>query len=850
MREKIIFNNSWLFSKESDDISKVDDSSFISITLPHTWNAMDGQDGGGDYYRGVCTYKKSFNLTEEDLSKELFIEFEAIMSSSKVVINRKKEFIHHGGFQTFRIYLNDVCHAGENEILVFADNRSNNYVYPQFADFTFFGGIYRDTYLIKTNKTHFDLSYFGTKGIKITPQLIDEKWFINVESFITNFNDNEIVFELIDEGKVIDNIKINEVKTVTFEVKNPHLWNGRIDPHLYTIKAKILNNADVIDEIEDRVGLRTFYVDPQKGFYLNGKPYHLHGVSRHQDRLNLGWAITKKEHEEDMELIKEVGATTIRLAHYQHAQYFYDLCDQEGMVVWAEIPYISNHMDTGKENVFSQMKELVLQNYNHTSICFWGLSNEITMRGTTKQLIDDHKELNALVKSLDKTRLTTIANVSMTKMDSEICKITDVISYNHYFGWYAGIVDQNGPRLDKFHSLYPSIPLGLSEYGCEAILDWHSETPMQGDYTEEYQAYYHEEMLKTFASRPYLWSTHVWNMFDFAADNRDEGGEKGRNHKGLVTYDRKTKKDSFYIYKAYWNNEDKFIHITSKRYKERSLDSIKVKIYTNLDEVTLFNNDVSLGTKKVEDHKVIFDVALTKGENHIKATSGNYIDETTFIKVDEENEKYHLKDNSDIVNWFDKEGNQIEFNFKEGYLNIDSPIKDIIATPLGKAIMDLTMKFGLKKMGMGEEGPNDDLLEMMSSMSVRKISKLAGSNVITPEILFAINEILNQIKIGEKDLRNNPKTIQISYLNGKISINTYDGYFNLNSKIGPLLKSQFIKEVMKSILLIKPEFKEMTKGFKFFVIKQFKVISLLKLTKKVDDSLAQSINEILTNIKI
>lgn len=850
MREKILFNNSWLFSKECSSLNDVDTSKFIEVTLPHTWNALDGQDGGGDYFRSVCTYKKLLTITKEDLSKELFLEFEAVMSISDVYVNRKHAFHHEGGFQTFRVHLNEFIIEGENEILVLADNRANKIVYPQFADFTFFGGIYRDTSLIKVGHTHFELSYFGTSGIKITPRLIDSKWIVEVESFVTNFDNNEIEYLLLDGDKVLDTKKANNLDKVVFEIKKPHLWNGTLDPHLYSINALLIKDGKEIDIISDNFGLRTFKVDPEKGFYLNDKPYNLHGVSRHQDRLDLGWAITKKEHEEDMELIKEVGANTIRLAHYQHAQYFYELCDKEGMVVWAEIPYISNHMDTAKANAFSQMKELVLQNYNHPSICFWGLSNEITMRGQSESLINDHKELNKFVKELDDTRLTTIANVSMTKMDSEICKITDVISYNHYFGWYAGTVDQNGPWLDKFHSLYPSIPLGLSEYGCEAILDWHSETPTQGDYTEEYQAYYHEEMLKTFATRPYLWSTHVWNMFDFAADNRDEGGKKGRNHKGLVTYDRKTKKDSFYIYKAYWNQKDKFVHIASKRYKERSLETIKVKIYTNLDEVTLFNNGINLGKEVVKDHVATFNVKLNEGENKLVAISDTYKDEATFIKVDKEVESYHLKDNSDIVNWFDKDGNQVDFNFKDGYLNIDSPIKDITATPLGKAIMDLTMKFGMKKMGMGEDGANDDLFEMMGSMSIRKISKLAGANVITPELLYAINEILNKIKIGEKDTRVKGKTLQISYINGLIDVNTYEGYYNLTSKVGALLKSSFIQEVMKSVFLIKPELKSSLKGFKFFVVKQFKVISLLKLTKKVDASLAQSINEILCNIKI
>ena len=307
-------------------------------------------------------------------------------------------------------------------------------------------------------------------------------------------------------------------------------------------------------------------MDPENGFFLNGKSYPLHGVARHQDRLDMGWAISEAEHAEDVALIKEVGANTIRLAHYQHAQPFYDLCDKNGLVLWAEIPLISvfREGEDAKANTLSQMTELISQNYNHPSIFFWGISNEITIAGESEALYQNLCELNALAKKLDPSRLTTMAQVSMVPMDSEHVYITDVQSYNHYFGWYVGDVSENGPWLDEFHRKNPDRPVGVSEYGAEAILTWHTAKPESHDYTEEYQAYYHHEMLKTFATRPYLWSTHVWNMFDFAADARDEGGCKGRNNKGLVTYDRRIKKDAFFIYKAYWTTEP-MVHVCGSR---------------------------------------------------------------------------------------------------------------------------------------------------------------------------------------------------------------------------------------------------------------------------------------------
>lgn len=806
MREKHFFNDGWLFSKQADNFAHALDAEYEEVKIPHTWNNLDGQDGGGDYYRGTCGYKKSLILTEEDLSSSHHLEFEGVMSIADVYVNDTHLAHHEGGFSTFRVRLDGYLHAGTNTILVLADNSANQKVYPQFADFTFFGGIYRDVHLIKTSHEHFALDYFGTSGLKVLPKCVDGKWTVEATAYLEGNEDARVLFAVIDGGKTLET-KEGEGKdpSATFAIENPHLWNGRKDPHLYLLRATLLLGEEKIDEVELHFGLRTFHVDPEKGFFLNGKPYHLHGVSRHQDRLDMGWAISKKEHDEDMALIEEVGATTIRLAHYQHAPYFYDLCDRVGMVVWAEIPYISAHMDTGKENAFSQMKELILQNFHRPSIVCWGLSNEITMRGESPTMIEDHKELNAMVHEMDQSRLTTIAEVSMTKMSSEMCQITDLISYNHYFGWYAGEVGQNGPWLDKFHSLYPKISLGLSEYGCEAILDWHSEDPKQGDYSEEYQAYYHEEMLKTFAVRPYLWSTHVWNMFDFAADNRDEGGKKGRNHKGLVTYDRKTKKDSFYLYKAYWNEEDKFVHICSKRYEERSRETIEVKVYTNLPEVRLTVNGVDLGAKEVRDHKAVFAVALREGENDIVATSGEYRDACKFIKVAEENEKYHLPNAGEVNNWFDENGNEKSFRFREGYLSVDAPISEIVAVPLGKAILSLFMKFGMKKMGMGDGGDFGELLDMVGSMTIRRVAKLAGGNVINNDVLYAINEVLNRIPKEADATPRQGKTMEVALHGETFSLPYYDGYANLKTKIKKLLRIPVVQGALEAVLEMKPE---------------------------------------------
>ena len=447
-----------------------------------------------------------------------------------------------------------------------------------------------------------------------------------------------------------------------------------------------------------------------------------------------------------MDLICEVGATTIRLAHYQHAQYFYDLCDERGMVIWAEIPYISQHMPTGRENTISQMKELVTQNYTHASIFFWGLSNEITMKGDSDpDLLENHKILNDLVHEMDKTRLTTIAAVSPCPIDSPYIQIPDLVSYNHYFGWYGGDTSMNGPWFDNFHKTHPNIPIGCSEYGCEA-LNWHTSNPTQGDYTEEYQAYYHEELIKQLFSRPFMWSTHVWNMFDFGADTRNEGGENGQNHKGLVTMNRKYKKDSFYAYKA-WLNPEPMIHLCGKRYIDRVEDVTKVTVYSNQPSVELFANGVSLGVKEAADHFFYFDVPNV-GETRLVAVAGQLKDESVIRKVETFNEAYRLKEKGAILNWFD-------ITEVEGHLSLNDKMSDIMATLQGKMLLGSVL---LKLMSKGKNGEKskvmgfeltDSMMSMMGGFTLIRLLNMAGGMLgieLTKEQLLDMNAKLNKIK--------------------------------------------------------------------------------------------------------
>ncbi len=744
MRKVVNINSGWKFIQKNISESEVLNHKAKKVNLPHTWNNLDGQDGGGDYYRGACWYYKKLGKVEKAEDEVVYLEFEGVQSIADVYFNGKLVGHHEGGFSTFRCKVDELLNE-ENIIMVKADNSANDRIYPQWADFTFFGGIYRDVNLITTNITHFDLDYYGSKGVKVTPRYSRKKWVVEVETYLTNGHGTKLIYTLKDKtGKTIL-IGYEENTKFKFEVDNPHLWNGVKDPFTYNLEIKLAREDRVLDNVNVIFGFRTYKIDPNKGFFLNGESYPLRGVSRHQDRLNKGWAISKKDHKEDIELIKEVGANTIRLAHYQHDQYFYDLCDEYGMVVWAEIPFISMDLANGHENAKSQMKELVYQNYNHPSIVVWGLSNEITMGGETPELLAKHKDLNELVHSIDDTRLTTMAQVSMLDIDSEMNHVSDVISYNHYFGWYGGDVADNAEWLDNFHKKYPKTCLGLSEYGCECVLKWHTSDPQMGDYSEEYQCYYHHNMLETFSTRPYLWATHVWNMFDFAADSRDEGGVKGRNDKGLITYDRKVKKDSFYLYKAYWS-EDPFIHLASKRYIYRCEDETNVIVYTNQKEVSLYVNG-KLQETKTGEHVFNFRVKLDKKKTKLVVSSGNLKDKAKVVKVEKPYAEYSLDAKTGAVtNWFDKDGNNIGGEINRDYFSIKDKIKDIMANPEGAKLMNAFIDKMLATLSTegGMELPKG-AMKMMGGFSIERIAKML-SDKIPAEVVVEINTELQKIK--------------------------------------------------------------------------------------------------------
>ena len=756
MRNIINLNKDWLFVKDSTDITV---NQGENVNLPHSWNAVDGMDGGNDYFRGYCVYRKTLNKADLPEADLYYLEIRGANASADVYVGGEKLAHHDGGYSTWRVNITEKV-ADETEIAIVVENTVNETVYPQMADFTFYGGIYRDVNLIAVNKAHFDLDYYGGPGLMITPTVDGKNANVEVKVFVKDVTPaQKLVYTIYDkEENEVAKIESNET-TVNFTLENVHLWNGRKDPYLYCCEVEIVENGEVLDNVCNRFGCRSFKIDPDNGFILNGEEYPLRGVSRHQDRWGFGNALLPEHHEEDMDLICEMGATTIRLAHYQHDQYFYDLCDERGLVIWAEIPYISRHMPTGRENTITQMKELVTQNYNHASIVVWGLSNEISIGGSTEDLLENHRILNDLCHEMDKTRLTTIAAVSMCKMEDPYLQIPDVVSYNHYFGWYGGDTTMNGPWFDKFHAMHPSIPIGCSEYGCEA-LNWHTSNPRQGDYTEEYQAFYHEELIKQLFTRKYMWATHVWNMFDFGADARAEGGENGQNHKGLVTIDRKYKKDSFYAYKAWLVSPevDPFVHLCGKRYVDRVEDVTKVTVYSNLPEVELFVNGKSIGKKTAADHFFYFDVQNV-GESTIVAKAGDLSDEGKIRKVDEMNMDYVLREVGAVLNWFDV----VEI---EGRFSLNDKISDIMST-LGGKLWFVCLGLKLKKMisankkntaRKGEEKksggfevdlkPDGNIMQMLGGFSVLRLSSMMGmiNASFTKEDLLKMNKQLNRIR--------------------------------------------------------------------------------------------------------
>ena len=725
MREIISLNENWTLSfPKGDHVTE-------QVNLPHTWNAVDGNDGNGSYLRTTGVYTRTFEQPKQPREGgRTYVEVLAAALNATVKVNGTVATTHEGGFSIFRADVTDLCHEGENELTIEVSNEDTPSMYPASADFTFYGGLYRGVNLISVPNAHFDLDYYGGPGIMVTPVPTEDGGAnFTIKSFVTNPADDLTVLYSIEDcfGREVASAVRGSAETeVTIYVPDAQLWSMD-EPNLYTVTATLQRNNEAVDEICANVGVRSFKVTPNEGFSINGVPTPLRGVSRHQDRVFEGNALTAEEHYEDAMLIKELGANTIRLAHYQHSQDFYDACDEIGFAVWAEIPFISvfKKGEGAHTHVMEEMKELIIQNYNHPSIMFWGISNEILIGGISQELVDTHHDLEKLCKELDPTRLTTIAHVSHTPVDGPMHHITDLESYNHYFGWYGGKMEQNGPWLDKFHAEHPDICIGISEYGTEGIINWHSNDPQCKDYTEEYQALYHEHLAQVFEDRPWVWATHCWNMFDFGCAARHEGGVAGRNNKGLMTIDRKTKKDSYFVYQAYWSKQP-MVHIAGRRHAQRAGETTEIKVYSNQDTVVLYVNGKEVGQQTA--HRVFkFNVALEEGFNTILAVAGDVKDSITLEKVEKEPDCYTLPEFNErqegVANWFKQVGSldlKAPMEFPEGYYSIKDSMEDLSkneeALALATRAVKLATNFDIK--------PGVGMWDMMKRMTPETMAKM------------------------------------------------------------------------------------------------------------------------------
>ena len=642
-RQDILLNNDWNF-RFSHQVQK---GTEVRVDLPHTWNAQDALSGKIDYKRGIGNYEKNLFIRPEWKGKRLFIRFEGVNNIADVFINRRHIGEHRGGYGAFIFEITGKVEYGkENSILVRVNNGEQLDIMPLVGDFNFYGGIYRDVHLLITDETCISPLDYASPGVRLIQDSVSHRYakvraIVDLSNGSSGNQEVELNVRLLDGQRVVKegtknvNLSGNEVmqQELTFEIDQPHLWNGRQDPFLYQAEVTLFRNGQMVDRVTQPLGLRFYRIDPDKGFFLNGKHLPLQGVCRHQDRSEVGNALRPQHHEEDVALMLEMGVNAVRLAHYPQATYFYDLMDKNGIIVWAEIHFVGpgGYNDKGfvdlpafRANGKEQLKELIRQHYNHPSICVWGLFNELTELGDNP--VEYIKKLNVLAHQEDTTRPTTSASNQMGDLNF----ITDAIAWNRYDGWYGGTPADLGKWLDRMHKDHPEICIAISEYGAGASI-YHQQdslvktVPTSWWHPENWQTYYHIENWKTISSRPYVWGSFVWNMFDFGAAHRTEGDRPGINDKGLVTFDRKVRKDAFYFYKANWNREEPMLYLTGKRNTVRTQRLQTITAFTNQAGAELFVNGKSYGKTTPDSYAILEwkNVELQPGENEIKVVSTN-----------------------------------------------------------------------------------------------------------------------------------------------------------------------------------------------------------------------------------
>lgn len=638
-RTVISLNDGWAY-KPVTEVKK--DAPFTEVDLPHTWNTNYVK---GIYYnREMMVYKRDLEVTPEMNRKRLFLYFEGVNSVTNVIVNKSTVGTHQGGYTAFCFEITDFIKQGINGLEIWVSNAYRSDVLPISGDFNVYGGIHRPCYLIVTERNCISPLFYASPGVFIHQNSISNLMAdITVETVLSlkekkgGISLRTVVVDM--EGKIVaqgeENIVGQSVKQ-SFKIQNPVLWDGKLNPYLYDVVVELYDNGKLIDKVLQKTGFRYFSVDADKGFFLNGNYLDLHGFCIHEDVKGKGSALTQEDFDKDMELILESGATSMRLVHYPHSETMYKLCDANGIVLWTEIPLCGPggydftgffNTESFRNNAKETLKELVYQKFNHPSICFWGIFNELLVTDGNKYVAYDDpqsfvKELNALYKQLDPSRLTTLAsNVGKEYFNNS----SDLMAWNKYFGWYSGSTEEAGDFFDDIKSTAEGQPIGVSEYGAGASI-YHHQWPLDknnkpdgGFHPEEWQNVFHEGNWSMFLERPYLWGKYIWVFADFQSSIRKEGDRIGINDKGMLTYDRKTKKDAFYFYKANWNSEP-MLYISSRRFVDRNNPQTQVKVYTNVDEAVLYINGEKISAKKKNKINCIIwdDILLTSGENIIR----------------------------------------------------------------------------------------------------------------------------------------------------------------------------------------------------------------------------------------
>lgn len=615
------------------------------VDLPHTWNQADALSGKADYKRGVGNYEKKLTIPATWQGKRIFLKFEGAGQIANVFVNRQHIMEHRGGYGAFTCEITDrVDYGTDNSLLVRVNNGEQLDLMPLVGDFNFYGGIYRDVTLIVTDEVCISPLNYGSQGVFLRQDSVSREFArMNAGVQLSNGSRSSKMLEVdiaIYEGskeiaRELRSLTLagasDSLITVPLSFEKPHLWNGRKDPFLYRAEVSVIENGKTLDRQETGIGLRYYRTDPVEGFFLNGEKLRLQGVCRHQDRAAVGNALLPAHHEEDMDLMLEMGVNAIRLAHYPQASYIYDLADKHGMIVWAEIPFVGpgGYDDKGfvdqssfRANGREQLIEMIRQHGNHPSICFWGIFNELKEEGDNP--VEYVRELNALAKEEDPSRPTT----SASNQGGALNFITDLIAWNRYDGWYGGMPKDLGAWLDQTHLDHPELKIGISEYGAGGSILHQQDTLMKSIpnswwHPENWQTDYHIENWKVIAQRPYVWGSFVWNMFDFGAAHRTEGDRPGINDKGLVTFDRKDKKDAFYFYKANWNKEVPTLHLAGKRNIRRIRATQSFMAFTNAPGAELFVNGRSVGKAAADSFGTVKwnGIQLQKGKNEVKVIS-------------------------------------------------------------------------------------------------------------------------------------------------------------------------------------------------------------------------------------